>query len=102
MGAPTFAGPFPEWPAEDKGKQLISVHVGWDVDKLSRALFGSSSAFGVRISRRHDPGYPDPAVLDMPSEARSASPFLPPAPTHGRLADRILFHGGALEPRRPR
>ena len=50
MTAPSFAGPFPEWPAGDPGKQLISVHVAWDVDKLSRALFGTSSAFGVRAS----------------------------------------------------
>ena len=50
MAAPAFSGPFPEWPAGDPGKQLISVHVAWDVDKLCRALFGSSSAFGVRTT----------------------------------------------------
>jgi hypothetical protein len=75
-----FAGPWPEWPAEDQGKQLVSVRVDWDVDKLSRALFGSSSAFGVRIRSlqiiglclpaRHGPDYP----LRRPPPLR----FLPP------------------------
>ena len=48
MTTPSFAGPFPEWPAGDQGKRLIDVHAEWDVDKLSRALFGTASAFGVR------------------------------------------------------